>query len=162
VSGTGGDQHMPGLKDLPVDLDRSLSGKARLAVKGIDAPFREAMFLLLRDGIGEGTLESDELAPANFEFASDAPAVHALCHVDRFGTADQHFFRIAAAQRTSSAERQMIGDCNRPSRRADTKARHLRGRAAADDGEIVRFTVAHLRLCSLAVVSPHVVAMCRR
>jgi hypothetical protein len=50
----GGDQHMPGLNALPVDLDRSLSGKAHLAVKGIDAPFREAMFLLLRDGIGEG------------------------------------------------------------------------------------------------------------
>jgi hypothetical protein len=93
---------MPGLKDLPVDLDRSLSGKARLAVKGIDAPFREAMFLLLRDGIGEGTLEGYELGPANPKLAGDAPAADAPGHVDRLGAADQHFFRIAAAQRAGS------------------------------------------------------------
>ena len=98
---TGGDQHMPGLKDLPVDLDRIASGEARPAVKGIDAPLREAMFLLVRDGIGEGALEGDELGPANPELAGDAPAAHAPGHVDRLGAADQHFLsdRSRAAHR---------------------------------------------------------------
>ena len=130
----------------------------RLAVKGIDAPFREAIFLLLRDGIGEGTLEGYELGPANPKLAGDTPAADAPGHVDRLGAADQHFFRIAAAQRAGSAERQMIDDANRPSRCAHPKARHLRGRAAADDGEIVDFAFAHLRSPSLAPASRHVVA----
>jgi hypothetical protein len=121
-------------------------------------PRRVSLFLLPRDGIGEGTLEGDELGPANPELAANAPAAHAPRHVDRLGAADQHFFRIAATQRTGSAERQMIDDGNRPSRSAHTKARHLRGRAAADDDEIVGFTVAHLRACSLVLGLPHVVA----
>ena len=158
----GGDQHMLGLKDLPVDLDRGRSGKARLAVKGIDAPFREAMFLLLRDGIGEGTLEGDEIGPANPDLAGDAPAAHAPGHVDRLCAADQHLFWIAAAQSTGSPERPVVDDRNRPSRRPHTGARHLRGRAAADDGEIVGFAFAHGRSPSLTLVSRHVVATCRR
>jgi hypothetical protein len=36
-----------------------------------------------------------------------------VCHVDRVGTADQHFLRIAAAQSAGSAERQTIDDGNR-------------------------------------------------
>jgi hypothetical protein len=103
-------------------------------------------------------LKGDKLGPANPELASDAPAAHALCHVDRLGAADQHFLRIAATQGAGSAERQMIHKGNRPSRRAHTKARHLRGRAAADDGEIVDFAFAHLRSPSLAPASRHVVA----
>src|SRR5207253_3851590 len=118
---------------------------ARLAVKGTDALFRVAMFLLLPDGIGEGTLEGDELGPSNPELAGDAPAAHAPGHIDRLCAADQHLFRIAAAQRTGSPEGQVIYDRNRPSRCAHTRARHLCGRAAADDGELVGFSVAHAR-----------------
>src|SRR5437868_3136233 len=72
-SGADGDQHVPGLNALPANLDRITSGEARLAVKGIDAVFRVSLFLFLRDGIGEGTLEGDELGPANPELAGYRP-----------------------------------------------------------------------------------------
>src|SRR6266478_6867548 len=152
---------MPGMKSLSVDLNRIAPGKARFTLKSLDALFRVSLFLFLRDGIGEGPFEGNEIGPANSDFAVHTPAAHAPRHVDRLGAADQHFLRIAAAQGTGSAERQMIDDGNGPSGRAHTKACYLRSCAATDDHEIIGFAAAHLRPRSLTLVSWHVVAMCR-
>jgi hypothetical protein len=80
-------------------------------------------------------------------------AAHAPGHVDRLAAADQHPFRIAAAQDAGSAEREVIDDRNRPSGGAHTEARYLRGRAAANDGEIVGFAFAHPASPCLALAS---------
>src|SRR5438876_3696812 len=101
---------MPGVKSLPVDLDPIACGRASHPVKMLDALFRVSLFLFLRDGIGEGPFEGNEIAPANSDLACRTPAAHAPRQVD--GLRDQHFLRIAAAQGTGSAERQMIDDRN--------------------------------------------------
>jgi len=104
-------------------------------------------------GIGEGAFERNEFRPADPELAGHAPAAHAPGHVNRLGAADQHLFRIAAAQRTGSAERKVIDDRNRPSRRTRAEAHHLRGRATANDNEVAGFAFAHLTFPCLVFAS---------
>ena len=74
-------------------------------MKRIDAAFRVSPLVINRDGIGEGAFEGNEIGPANRQLTRSASATHAACHIDCLGTADQHLFRIAAAQGTGSAER---------------------------------------------------------
>jgi hypothetical protein len=54
----GSNEHMAGVNALPVHLDRIASGKAGFSVKSLDAAFRVALFVLLRDRIGEGRLKA--------------------------------------------------------------------------------------------------------
>jgi len=143
-SSTRGDQHMPSLNGLSADRDRVSPGEASFAVKRIDAAFRVSPLMIGRYGIGESAFEGNQLPPVDPEIAGHAAAAHVPGHVDRFGTADQHLLRIAAAQGAGSAERKVIDDRNRPSGRTHTEARHLRGCAAANDNEIVGFAFAHL------------------
>src|SRR5215467_14227921 len=95
---TSGNYDMPGLNRLFADRDRISPGGASFAVKRIDAAFRVSPFLIGWHGIGEGAFEGNEFRPADPELAGHAPAAHAPGHVDHLGTADQHLFRIAAAQ----------------------------------------------------------------
>jgi hypothetical protein len=95
LSGTGragGNQHLPGLKGLPFNLDRSPSGEARLPVKSGDALFCVSLFLFLRDGIGEGPFEGNEIGPADADLACHTPAAHAPDHIERLGALISIFF----------------------------------------------------------------------
>lgn len=138
-----GDHHVPGLKILAGNVDRRRAGETRGAVQIIDAALGQAVFLLGRHRIGEATLEGDEIGPAYLKIAGHAPAAHGPGHVDRLGAADQHLFRITAAQRAGAAEWQMIDDGDRPSGGAHTRAGDLRGRTAADDNQIVALARVH-------------------
>ncbi len=156
------DEHMPGLQRLLVHPDGIPPGEASLPVKRVDAVFGISPLVIGRYGIGESPFEGDQLRPANPEFSGHAPAAHAPGHVDRLGAADQHLLRVAPAQGAGSAEREVIDDRNRPSRRAHAEARYLRGRTAANDEEIEGFASAHLASPCLALVSRQVAAVCRR
>ena len=120
---------MPGMKSLPVDLDPIACGKAGHPVKSLDALFRVSLFLFLRDGIGEGPSEGNEIAPANSDLACRTPAAHAPRQVDGLRAGDQHFLRIAAAQGTGSAERQMIDDMTATDHPAARKRKLARRRS---------------------------------
>src|SRR5579883_2975219 len=71
-------------------------------MKGINALFGKTLLALFRYWTGEGPLEGDQLFPVDARFAKDSAPMHPSRPIDCFGPADQHFLRIAAAQRASS------------------------------------------------------------
>src|SRR5215469_13024577 len=101
---------MAGVQLLSRDRDRTGSGEAGKAVKGVDALPGEILFLMLGHPVGEAPLEGHQLAPVDPRLAHDTMAAHARRGVDRLRTADQHLLRIAAAERAGAPERPVVDD----------------------------------------------------
>jgi hypothetical protein len=78
-------------------------------------------------------LERHQLTPVNAQVAGDALAAHAASGVDRLGTADQHFLRVAATQRAGASERPVVDDGNLPARGTHAHARRLGSSATSDN-----------------------------
>ena len=69
--------------------------------------------------------------------AETAASMHSARPIGRFGSTDQHFLGIAAAQRAGPAERAMVDHRHRPPRAPDARGNHLCGGAGADDNKVV-------------------------
>jgi hypothetical protein len=82
-----------------------------------------------------------------------AMPAHTARGVDRLSAADQHLLRIAAPQRTGTAERPVIDDRNFPAGGADPRTRHLGRRAGADNHKIIR--LCHLVTFKARIASWH-------
>src|SRR5579883_3122298 len=134
---TTGNHDVTTFEHAAFDYERVRASKAGKPMKGINALFGKTLLALFRYGTGDGPLEGDQLFPVDAQFAKDSAPMHPSRLIDCFGPADQHFLRIAAAQRASSAKGTMVNYRQRLARAADARGNHLRGGAGADDNDVV-------------------------
>src|SRR6266851_9208296 len=132
-----GDQDMPADPQLAVDFEGIRAYEPGKPVKGVNPEMSVARLLFCWHRVREGSFESDEFRPFDADIALDAVTAHPLDTVDPLRAADQHLLRIASPQRAGSAEWAVIDDSYRPASRARTGARHLGGRAAANNNQII-------------------------
>jgi len=70
-----------------------------------NAPLSETLFAILRNPLDKGPLEFDQLRPINLGLIRAETVIsHAAVPIEKLCGADEHFLRVAAAQRASASE----------------------------------------------------------
>jgi hypothetical protein len=118
----------------------SFSDKPGSATIGVDTLLDIPVFHLFRHWIGKSTFKGHEFRPVDMDISNDAVVAHTTRIIKRSGTADQHFFGIATAQRTGTPERPKIGDGNFPSGSAYPHGRRHCCCSGTDDCQIILFS----------------------
>src|SRR5712692_3082303 len=131
------DNHVRCLKNIIPYLNRRGSDEVRSAVESRDPGFSHPLFGLLGNGLGELTLESQQLRPINVSLlGANALVLHTTIPVDHLGGAHQYLFRITTAQSASAPERSGIDDCHQPSGFTAARGYHGSCCSGSDHGNI--------------------------